>query len=59
MQAELFKHLTEANHNGFLEDVSFQIIDRVFQDSRLGEGFWQFNLLSFIPEGLSVRFADP
>ena len=24
-QAEFFKHFTEANHHGFLEDVSFQI----------------------------------
>ena len=58
-QAELYKHFTEANHNGFLEDVSFQIIDRVFGDSRLTEGFWQFKLHSFVPEGLNVRSVDP
>ena len=29
-QAELFKHFTEANRHGFLEGVSFHIIDRVF-----------------------------
>ena len=58
-QAELFKHFTEANHNAFLEDVTFQIIDGVFGDSRLREGPWQFNLHSFLPEGLNVRFVDP
>ena len=57
-QAELFRHFTEANHHGFLEDVSFQIIDRVFGVSRHKEGFWQFRLQSFIPEGLNVRYAD-
>ena len=58
-QAELYQHFTEANHNGFLEDVSFQIIDTVFGDSRLREGFWQFKLHSFVPEGLNVRSVDP
>ena len=29
-QAELFRHFTEAGHHGFLVDVSFMIIDRVF-----------------------------
>ena len=28
-QAEFFRHITEVNQHGFLEDVSFQIIDRV------------------------------
>ena len=41
-QEELFKHFTEGNHHGFLEDVSFQLIDRVFGVSRHNEGFWQF-----------------
>ena len=30
MQAELFRHFTEANHNGFSKDVSFQIIDMIY-----------------------------
>ena len=34
-----FRHFTEDNHHGFLEDVSVQIIDRVFGDLRLREGF--------------------
>ena len=38
-QAEIFRHFTEANHNGFLEDVTIRIIDRVFGESRLREGF--------------------
>ena len=58
-QTELFKHFTKANHNGFLEDVSIQIIDRVLGDSRLSEGCWQFSLHSFIPGGLKLRFVDP
>ena len=49
-QAERFRHFTGAGHLGFLEDVSFHIIDRVFGVSRLKEGFWQFRLQSFIPE---------
>ena len=36
---ELFIHFTEDNDHGFLEDVSVQIIDRVFGDFRLTEGF--------------------
>ena len=56
-QAEPFKYVTEANHNGFLEDRTIQIIDfRVFgggEESRCREGFWQckfhngFSLHSF------------
>ena len=57
-QAELFRHFTEANHYGFVEDVSFQIIDRVFWVSRHKEGFWQFRLQRFMPEGLNIRYAD-
>ena len=43
-QAELYRHFTETNHHGFLEDISSQIIDRVFRVSRHKEGFWQFRL---------------
>ena len=57
-QAELFRHCAEANHHGFLEDVSFPIIDRVFGVSRHKEGFWQFRLQSFMSEGLNVRCVD-
>ena len=37
-QAELFRHFTKDNHHGFLEDISVQIIYRVFGDSGLREG---------------------
>ena len=57
-QAELFRQFTEAGHHGLLEDVSFQIIDRIFRASRHKEGFWQFRLQSFMPEGLNARFVD-
>ena len=57
-QADLFRHFTEGNHDGLLEDVTVQIIDRVVGESRLREGFWQFKLNSFMPEGLSIRFGD-
>ena len=57
-QAELFRHFTEDGHHGFLEDLSCQIIDRVFGVSRHKEGFWQFRLQSFMPEGLNARFVD-
>ena len=56
--AELFRHFTEAGHHGLLEDVSFQIIYRLFGVSRHKEGFWQFRLQSFMPEGLNARFVD-
>ena len=39
-QTEPFRHFTEANHHGLLEDVRFQIIDRVFEVSRHKEGFF-------------------
>ena len=57
-QAELFRHFTEANHHGFLEGVSFQIIGRQFGISRHKEGFWQFRLQSFMPKGINVRCVD-
>ena len=57
-QAEPFRHFTEVNHSGFLEDDTFQIIDRVVGESRLREGFWHFKLNSFMPEGHNVRFVD-
>ena len=40
IQAEFFRYYTEDNHHGYLEDISVQIIDRVFRDSRLRDGFW-------------------
>ena len=46
------------NHHGYLEDVSFQIIDRILGDSKPREGFWQFKLDGFISEGRKSRFAD-
>ena len=57
-QAELFEQFSDADHQGFLEDISFQIIDRVFENSRQREGFWQFKIDSFIAEGLNTRFID-
>ena len=61
-QVECRKHsfldTWKAGHHGFLEDVSFQIIDRVFGVSRHKEGFWQFRLQSFMPVGLNARFVD-
>ena len=41
-----------------MEGVSFHIIDRVFGESRHKEGFWQFKLVSFAPDGLNVGFVD-
>ena len=57
-QEELFRHFTEADHHGFMEGISLQVINRIFGDSRQREGFWQFKLDSFVPEGLDVRFVD-
>ena len=57
-QAELFRHFTKAGHHGFLEDISFQIIDRVSGVSRHKEGFWQFRQQSLMPNGFAARFVD-
>ena len=57
-QEELFRHFTEADHHGFMEGISLQVIDRIFGDSRQREGFCQFKLDSFVPELLDVRFID-
>ena len=38
-QAEICRNFTDANHNRSLEDVTIWIIDRVFGESRLREGF--------------------
>ena len=56
--AELFRHFTEANHHGFVEDVSFQTIDRIFGVSRHTEGFWRFRLQSLMPEELNVKCVN-
>ena len=58
IQAELFKHFIEADDRGFLEDVGFQIIDRVFGVSGHKEGFSQLRLQSFMPDELNVRCVD-
>ena len=58
-KAKLFRNFTEANHHGFLEDISFQLIDRMIGAYRHKEGFSQFSRLhSFKPEGLTIRFVD-
>ena len=57
-QAEIFRHCTETNHNGFLEDATIRITEGVSGESRVREGFWQFKLNSFMPEGINIRFVD-
>ena len=37
---------------------TFQVVDKLFGDSRVKEGFWQFKLDSFAPKGLNVRLVD-
>lgn len=38
--------------------LSFQIVDRLFGDSRVKESFWQFTLDTFAPKGLNFRLID-
>ena len=57
-QADSFRHFLEVGHHGFLKDVTFQVVDKLFGDSRVKEGFWQFKLDTFAPKGLNVRFVD-
>ena len=47
-QADFFRHFSEVGHRGFLKDVTFQVVDTLFGDSKAKEGFWQFKLDSFI-----------
>ena len=58
-QAELFKYYTEVNHHGFLEDVSFHIMDRLFGVSRHKQGFWHFKLKSVDSASILLSFIRP
>ena len=52
-QMDLFRHFSEENHHGFLEDIRVKIIDRpVGGGDRIRESFW---LDTFTPRGLTVR----
>ena len=42
-QTDFHRHFELAGHHGFMEDVKVQVIDRMFGESRVWEGFWQFN----------------
>ena len=57
-QADFHRHFESAGHHGFMEDVKVQVTDRIFGESRVREGFWQFKLDSFAPKGLNVRLVD-
>ena len=61
-QADFFRHFSEVGHHGFLKDVTFQVVDKLFGDSRVKEGFCQFTLDTFAPKGspkgLNVRLVD-
>ena len=46
-QADFHRHLGLASHHGFMEDVKVQGVGRMFDESRVREGFWQFKLDSF------------
>ena len=41
-RADFHRHFELAGHHGFMEDVKVQVIDRIFGESRVREGFWQF-----------------
>ncbi len=53
-QADFYSHFDLAGHHGFMEDVKVQVIYRLIVESRVREGFWQFQLDSFAPKGLNV-----
>ncbi len=57
-QVDFYKYFELECHHGFMENVGVQVIDRLLDKSRVREGFWQFELDSFAPEGLNVRFVD-
>ena len=54
-QMDLFRHFSEENHHGFLEDIRIKIIDRLVGRDRICESFWQYKLDTFTPRGLTVR----
>ena len=54
-QADFHRHFELAGHHGFMEDVKVQVIDRILGESRVREGFWQFKLDSFAPNGTQCQ----
>ena len=38
-QADFHRHFQLGGHDGFMEDVKVQVIDRIFGESRVREGF--------------------
>ena len=57
-QADFQRHFELAGHHGFIENVKVQVIDRIFGESRVRKGFWQFKLGSFAPKVLNVRLVN-
>lgn len=44
----------QAGHDKFMADVSCQVLDRLFGESRVNEGFWQFKINIFSLKGLTI-----
>ena len=56
MQEHLFEHLSSMGHNGFLNNFSITLIDKIDgKNPKKREGYWRIPLKTFSPFGLSVE----
>ena len=56
---DLFRHFSEENHHGFLENFCLKIIDRlVGGGGRIRETFWQYKIDIFTLRDLNVRLVE-
>ena len=56
-QMDLFRHFSEENHHGFLEDIRVKIKDSLVEGrwGRIRESFWKYKVNTFTPRGFNVR----
>ena len=55
MQEYFYSHFESEGDNGFLEDVSFTLIDKTYgSDPANREAFWMHTLKKLAPYGLNV-----
>ena len=58
VQAEFFRHFTRGGHEGFLKDVSVVIIDRLNENGKQRERFWQQKLETYVPQSLNIKQVE-
>ena len=50
-----FRHFSEEECRGLLEDIRFKIIDRIYGKDMIRGSIWEHKLETFTPRGLNVR----